>query len=87
MDINFKRNRTQEFLELEIDPLYNYSETDNTKKKVFQNKAEGYIITAIQELKIRKLLKQDAYDYLYSAFVSFLIVYKIFVRIIILGRL
>lgn len=71
MDINFKRNRTQEFLELGIDPLYNYSETDNTKKKVFQNKAEGYIITAIQELKIRKLLKQDAYDYLYSAFVSF----------------
>lgn len=72
MATNYNRNRTQEYIESEIDPLYNYSETDKSKKKEFQQKVGAYYLTNFQKLSIASLLQEDAYDYLYSAFVSFL---------------
>lgn len=71
MDIEFKRNRVQEYLEKVIDPSY-VPTRDKNALKLFKIKAEGYRLSHIDCIVIDGLIKQDAYDYYYSATVSFI---------------
>lgn len=72
MATNFKRNRTQVYIESEIDPSYNHLETDKSKRKTFQQSAESLALNSYQKMKAMSFLEEDAYDYLYAAYVSFL---------------
>ena len=71
MATSFKRNRTQEYIESEIDPTYDPLDDDGSKRKAFQQKSELFMFSTCQKIIIRSYLEQDAYDYLFSAFVSF----------------
>lgn len=71
MATSFKRNRTQEYIESEIDPTYDPLDDDRSKRKAFQQKSELFMFSTCQKINIRSYLEQDAYDYLFSAFVSF----------------
>lgn len=70
MDIEFKRNRVQEYLEKEIDPTYFPTSNDDIVK-TFRTKAEGHQLSEVECFEISRLIKEDAHDYLYSATVSF----------------
>lgn len=70
MAIKYNRNRVQEYLEKEIDSGYVPTSNRSIVKK-FQNKAETHVLTQVECYDIEKLIKLDAYDYLYSACISF----------------
>lgn len=70
MDIEYKRNRVQEYLEKAIDPQYSPTDDKNILN-AFQLKAEGHLLSSVDCAKLCPLIKADAYDYIYSATVSF----------------
>lgn len=70
MDIEYKRNRVQEYLERTIDPSYSPTD-DKTILKAFTLKAERYYLSSVDCANLYPLIKADAYDYTYSAAVSF----------------
>lgn len=69
MDIDYKRNRVQVYLENAVD--WDYAHTDETSLKALQLKAKEYVLSSVDCVKLKPLIKDDAYDYTYSAAVSF----------------
>lgn len=71
MDINFDRNRAQDFLEKTIDPSYDPSSANTTQINIFKTKVDAFQLNSLQTLRLKTLVEQDANDYLFNASVSF----------------